>query len=149
LLVVVLLAVSTACDGTGQRPRDVQTIDGVTIYLGVMPTALISGQPIRPGEPGAMHGGAHMETGSRHVLVALFDAATGARIQSARVRAGIAHGRSSPEPNRDLEPMLINGVVTFGNFFLMPQAGDYRIHVEIARPDVQRAIEAEFDYRNQ
>jgi len=148
LLAVLLLAVSTGCDGAGVRPRDVQTVDGVIIYLGVMLTALISGHPIHAGERGAMHGGAPGEAGSRHVVVALFDAGTGTRIQAARVRAGVGHGHAGLEPDRDLEPMLINDVVTFGNFFPMPQAGDYRIRIEIARPDGQRTIEADFDYRN-
>jgi len=136
------------CDSVGERPRDSQTVDGVAIYLGVMPAALVSGHPVQAGAAGAMHGGTPNPASARHVVIAMFDARTGARIQTARVRAAVARGRTVHDPDRDLEPMQIAGVITFGNFFLMPQPGDYRIRVEIERPGVPRPIEAEFDYRN-
>lgn len=148
-LAAALLALSVAaCPGAGERPRDAQTVDGVAIYLGVMPAALVSGHPVQAGAVGAMHGGTADPKAARHVVVALFDARTGARIQAARVRASVVRGRTARNPDRDLEPMQIAGVITFGNFFVMPQSGDYRIRIEIARPDVPRSIEAEFDYRN-
>ncbi|MGD9878520.1 MAG: hypothetical protein AB7U95_00140 [Reyranella sp.] len=148
LAAVLLMLTAAGCGGTRERPRDTQTVDGVAIYLGVMPAALVSGHPVQAGAAGAMHGGTPNPDAARHVVIALFDARTGARIQTARVRAAVARGRTVHDPDRDLEPMQIAGVITFGNFFPMPQSGDYRIRVEIVRPGAPRPIEAEFDYRN-
>jgi uncharacterized protein involved in high-affinity Fe2+ transport len=49
-------------------------------------------------------------------------------------------------PREKAEPMLINNVVTYGNFVTMPGDGPYKIQIEIRRPGVSKLIELEFDY---
>jgi uncharacterized protein involved in high-affinity Fe2+ transport len=49
-------------------------------------------------------------------------------------------------PREKAEPMLINNVVTYGNFVTMPGDGPYKIQIEIQRPGVSKPIELEFDY---
>ncbi len=62
------------------KPRQIfQVVDGVAIYLGVMPAQIVQGHPKEHPEVG-MHGGAPTRGDRVHVVVALFDNATGGRI---------------------------------------------------------------------
>ena len=61
-------------------------MDGMTIYLGVLPAELVRGHPTQLGDPKAMHGGTLSYQASHHIVVALFDARTAARITDARIR---------------------------------------------------------------
>jgi hypothetical protein len=83
-----------------------------------------------------------------HVVVALFDNATGKRISGAGVKANVAEiGLSGVQ--KKLEPMLIGGTVSYGNYFNMPSTSNpYRINVRIELPGVADVIEAQFDYRH-
>jgi hypothetical protein len=65
-------------------------VDGVAIYLGVIPAELIEGHPKAHPESG-LHGGAPPVTEERyHIVIALFDAKTGARITNAKVTASLS-----------------------------------------------------------
>jgi hypothetical protein len=106
-----------------------QTAGGVTAYLGIVPAAIIKAHPGVHVDPGA-HGGAPAGRHEYHVLVALFDAKTGARIADAKVTAQVSEvGLAGP--SRTLEPMKIAGTVTYGNYFQLPSKGSYRIGVEV------------------
>ena len=96
--------------------------------------------PTRMGDAGALHGGTLEGRSSHHVVAALFDASTGNRISDARVRAGVG--------DCDLEPMLDNGVVSYGGLFLMQGPDPYRIHLEIRRARAARPIQAQFVYEH-
>jgi hypothetical protein len=148
LLLLLSIAIAAGCSGAGDLPRDSQTVGGITIDLGVVPAALVRGHPIRAGEAGALHGGAPEGSSSHHVVVALFDAGTGARISDARVRAGVGASSYDHAPDRELEPMAVNGAMSYGGFFLMQGNGLYRIHLEILRPGATRPIEAQFVYEH-
>lgn len=139
-----------ALAGCSQRslPRDTQTVDGITIDLGVMPAELVQGHSIQPGDPQAMHGGAPAYSGSHHIVVALFDTKTGARITDARVRAGVGNHSYDHKPDKWLEPMLINNTTTYGGFFPMPGSDEWRIHLAIERPGRSRPTEATFGYQH-
>jgi hypothetical protein len=81
-------------------------------------------------------------------VVALFDAQTGARITDARIRAGVGDRSHNHEPDSSLEPMQIDGMMSYGNFFLLQGAGTWRIHLEILRAGALRPIEADFAYEH-
>jgi len=134
-----------AC-GSNNLPRNTQTVDGVTIYLGVIPAELVQGHSTKPGDPQALHGGTPPNRGSHHIVVALFDAKTGARITDATIGAGVGDRSNTHAPDTVLAPMEINGAMSYGNFFLMQSAGEWRIHLEIRRPSVAHAVEADFAY---
>ena len=145
LLPLVALASALACGRETGLPRSEQTIDGVTIYLGVVPAALVQGHSTTLGDPRSLHGGTPEGMGSHHVMVALFDAATGARITDARVSASIDGGPLT----KPLEPMEVNGLTTYGNFFVLSGPAVRRIHVEILRSGKSKTIEADFAFEHQ
>jgi hypothetical protein len=123
---------------------DYRNVDGHAIYLGVVPAAIAQGHP--PDHPeGKMHGGAPWGRGQHHVMVAVFDAASGARIDDAVVTAKVGEPGLTPVQRR-LEPMLIAGAMSYGNYFALSAPGPYRIELHIARPDAGRPIVTTFTY---
>jgi len=124
-----------------------KVVQRVSIYLGVFPAEMILGQP-RPRAEAEMHGGVPAGEHRYHVTVALFDNATGKRITGAQVKANVSEvGLSGVQ--KKLEPMLIAGSVSYGNYFNMPTTSNpYRIQVRIELPGVVDVIEAQFDYQH-
>ncbi len=120
-----------------------RTVDGLNVYLGVMPSAMMQRQLKAAMQHHAAAPGKH----AYHVTVAVFDATSGERRQDINVRARVAAlGLSGPE--KALQPMTIADTVTYGNFFIMPPNDTYRIQVEIRRPDRTDPVRAEFDYEH-
>ncbi len=121
-----------------------RVVDGMDIYLGVVPCELIQG-PERQ-----MHGGVPAVKHCHHVMIALFDNASGKRIEDATVSARVREmgGSGVSGSVKTLEPMAIAGTMTYGNFFIMPEPGPFLIHVEIHRPGSSSAAETEFEYRH-
>jgi hypothetical protein len=142
--------VLAACGNSmSELPRHEQTSGGMTIDIGVLPAELVRGHPTAEGDPGALHGSTPQPySGSHHLVVALFDAGSGARITDARVRAGVGDRAYNHEPEQWLEPMQIEGTLTYGGFFLMQGEGPWRIHLEIFRPGNARPVEANFAYEH-
>ncbi|HEU4693441.1 MAG TPA: hypothetical protein VFS23_33995 [Vicinamibacterales bacterium] len=142
LVTAVVMAGIAGCGREDILPRSEQTVEGVTVYLGIVPAALIQGHSTTPGDPQSLHGGTPSRSASHHVMVALFDAVTGARITDARVEArveGVPHAKP-------LEQMEVNGLMTYGNFFPFEDARVRRIRVEIALPDRAAPLVAQFAY---
>jgi len=146
----ILAAFTVFVTGCGQSdvrlPRSTQTIDGMTIYIGVIPAELVQDHSTKPSDPKAMHGGTPANLGSHHLVVALFDDKTDARITGARIRAGVAKGSDEPEPETILESMEINGSMSYGNYFLMQGTGDWKIRLEIRRSSTAPPVEVDFAY---
>jgi hypothetical protein len=115
----VLIAAILASDVVGALAAAAQIIDdhmrtagGLTVYFGVMPAAIVKGHP-------TMHGGAPTGPHEYHVIAAVFDAATGARVSNAAVTAQVS-GLGLSGTRKKLEPMEIAGMITFGGFFNLP-----------------------------
>lgn len=124
-----------------------KVVHGVAIYLGVLPAEMILGHPKSHSEA-EMHGGVPAGQHQQHVVVALFDQASGKRISGAKVSARV-HEINLAGTQKKLEPMLIAGTVSYGNYFNMPAANNpYRIRVLIELPGVAGVIEAQFDYQH-
>lgn len=121
-------------------------VDGVAIYLGIMPAEIILGHQ-------AEHSGRKMPhaapTGADedHFVIALFDSNTGKRITNAQVRATIGEV-GLPGQTKDLQPMKIADTITYGNYFELPGGNEYRIRLQIRIPGRPNAIEAEFLQRH-
>lgn len=110
----------------------VQTADGLTIYLGVVPAALVRGHPT--GHPEAqMHGGAPGSSHSMHIVAAVFDRKSGARITKANVVAHILEPGGIQRSVR-LQPMTVAGALTFGGYTSFARGIDYRIGIRVDRP---------------
>lgn len=123
---------------------DYRSVGGYAIYLGVVPAAIAQGHP--PDHPERrMHGGAPRGRGQHHVMVAVFDAASGARIDDAVVTAKVGEPGLAPVQKR-LEPMRIAGAMSYGNYFALPPPGPYRIEVHIVRAGAVGPAVATFTY---
>ncbi|WP_275098039.1 hypothetical protein [Sedimenticola hydrogenitrophicus] len=142
LLVIGMTALNAAV--ATDAPETFQVVDGVTIYLGVMPAQIVQGHA-REHEESKMHGGVSAGRYRNHLVVALFDNATGRRIEDAQVTAAVSELGMRLE-RKTLEPMRIADTTTYGNYFSMPSTGIYRIQLRLRRPGQARAIEATFTH---
>jgi hypothetical protein len=136
-----VLFVDTAAAGPANQTR---TEHGIVVHLGIKLASVIKAQP---GNYPELHGQGRIPDGrnDHYLLVALFDSATGERITGARVSSRVSPlGLAGSE--RDLEPVLIAGVVTYGNFFKLSASDTYVIGVEIRLPD-GAAMSTKFQYR--
>lgn len=148
LMAVVAMLALGSCGRDRQLTGDSQVVDGMAIYFGVMPAELVRGHSLAQGDPQALHGGTPATAASHHVVVALFDAKTGARITDARIQADVGDRSYNHGPAKPLEPMQIAGTTTYGNFFPMQGQGVWRIHLMIERPSIAHATEADFRYEH-
>ena len=121
--------------------------DGLAVYLGVIPAELITGHPGSHAEA-EMHGGVPSGRHVHHVMVAVFDNASGERIADAVVTAKVT-GLGLVGIEKTLEPMTIADAVTYGNYFDLPGRDLYRIRIEISRPGNVRSVRVEFEYDHQ
>lgn len=123
-----------------------RTAGGLAVYLGVQPAQMVRGHP--PTHPERrMHGGPPAGRHDYHLVVAVFDAASGARIEDAEVTAvvsGLGHvGRTRIR----LEPMRLADTVTYGGFVTLPGTDRYAIAVEVLRKDQEMPVRLNFEYR--
>jgi hypothetical protein len=137
LLGAAALQAQPASDG-------VATAGGLTAYLGVMPAEIVKGHPSSHPE-GAMHGGSPKGAHEYHIIVAIFDAVSGARMSDATVTAKVS-GLGLSGPEKALESMAIANTMTYGGFFELPGADLYTIRVTIKRPGSQAPVVLEFRY---
>ena len=125
---------------------DFQQVGSLVIYLAVIPAAIVRGHP--PEHTGrGLHGGVPAGRYVHHLLLALFDAATGARITDAEVTA-VVHGLSHPEDRIELGPMTVAGASAYGGLATLPARDYYRIEVEVRRPGAPAPTRAVFHHRH-
>lgn len=120
---------------------------GLAVYLGVIPAEMITGHPKGHAEA-EMHGGVPSGRHVHHVMVAIFDDASGQRITDAVVTASVA-GLGLAGTEKTLEPMTVADAVTYGTYFDLPGRDRYRVRIEIARPGTARPVKVEFEYDHQ
>lgn len=114
---------------------------GIEIYYGILPAELVLGHEME-------HGGSKAARGAHHLIVAVFNSATGKRVTDAEVEATVEPLGLAVETKK-LEPMTINQTVTYGNYFRMPDLVPYRITIRVRPPGVEDWIETKFEYRHQ
>ena len=147
LMSAFLLGLFAAIPASADEDENYKVVQSLGVYLGVLPAGLVRGHPV--GHPEAtMHGGVPLGAHDYHIIVAIFDAATGARIENAKVVAtvsGLGHvgGRTL-----HLEPMTIAGTVTYGEFVTLPGDDIYDIAVDISVPDGTSPVRADFAYQH-
>ena len=131
----LLFAASLVLAGNSERH---QQVDGMDIYLGVIPAQLTQ-------EHSGMHGSEADRKHSYHILVALFDSKSRKRITDARVKATVSllgMGGSTKE----LEPMR-DEALSYGNYFTLHEPELYRIKFEIRRGDSKHLSVAKFVFQ--
>ena len=146
LLTAAIGAAAPADAGVVNAAR---TVNSTIVYLGIVPAALTRNHP---GDVRGtlMHGGtADRSIHNVHVMVALFDRATGARIRDARVRARFLGERGRKWSVR-LQPMTVNGALTYGGYTNLGADEEPTVSVDIVRQFAgrPRMVTARFDYRH-
>jgi hypothetical protein len=134
---IAMLALAAAADMPQHR-----TADGMEFYLGVVPAEIARGHPRTHPEP-QMHGGAPAR-GAYHVMVAVFDAASGARVIDLEATARVS-GLGLAGPRKALELMVVGDGLTYGNYFALPGRDLYQIVIE-ARRSGAAPVRVEFAY---
>lgn len=119
-------------------------VDGLSVYVGILPAEMLLGHPKGHHER-EMHGGVPAGANWYHLVVALFDAASGKRVTDSKVKVGGA-SIGMAATRQKAEPMLINNVTTYGAYIMLPGPGPYKIQIEIRRPGSNKPVEVEFDY---
>lgn len=108
--------------------------NGLVIYFTAIPAAFVLAHPAEhTGRE--MHGDTADGRYTHHLIVALFDSKTGARITDARVLAVIRGGVNPLEARVELGPMAIAGAQVYGGFADLAPRDRYRIEIEVVRPD--------------
>ncbi|HUX64491.1 hypothetical protein [Sulfuricella sp.] len=144
-LLTVSMALAALTAAAAADTDRYQVVDGVAIYLGLMPAEMVLGHPRQFPEK-EMHGGIPQGKDRYHVVIALFDDATGKRISSAQVIATVSEAGSAGQ-RKALERMNIHNTKTYGNWFILSGHGPYRVHLEIAGIRGKGRIETEFEYK--
>jgi len=116
----------------------------VVFEYGWVPAARVAEHPPEHAET-TMHGGARGQSGS-HIVVALFDRASGTRIAGAKVEVSIAP-LGGAAVNQVLQPMSIEGLPSYGGYVSVARPGLYRIRFAAQAPGIAGVASAEFEHR--
>lgn len=116
-----------------------QTVDGVEIYFGLMPAAMVSSNV-------NMHGGLPRQESAYHLTVALFDTDSGARLENAKVEANVVPVGLEDGRQKELEPMMINDTITYGEYFNLDLSTVYRVQIRVDLPQREETLKAVFEY---
>ncbi len=138
----LLWAITSSAAEQGQR----HVVKGVVLYLGVMPAEILQDEMREHIDP-KMHEGVPPGEHVYHVMVALFDQASGRRLSDAEVALDVAD-MLEPAKHVKLEPMAIGGILVYGNYVDLPGSGPYRLTVSARLPGMPDTIEAEFNYQH-
>ena len=118
-----------------------QTVGGIEVSYGVIPSKMAD-----RSDDGKMHRGRGLFKRSHHLVVSLTDAATGKRIEDAKVVATVTPLGLAASRKR-LKPMHVNELVSYGNFFdFPPESAPYHISLSITRPHMKTPVTAEFEH---
>lgn len=127
-----------------QDTRLAKTAGGITVYVGVVRAEIVKGLGAAANEP-PMHGGVPKGPHQYHIVAAVFDAASGARVADAAVQAQVS-GIGLAGIRKKLEPMEIANTTSYGGFFDLPGRDVYTIRLTIERPAQPKPVDLEFKY---
>lgn len=112
---------------------------GVTLYWGLVPAAVVADKHALA----ELHGGPPKGGGQvHHLVVALYDSASGRRIEDAVVRAQLSEVGIVDQPAKYLPPMKVNDQASYGQVFSVAKDGPYQFRIWVRLQ--QRADEIEF-----
>ena len=133
--------------GAQTTDESYKVVDGLAVYLGVLPAAMIQGHPVGHPET-AMHGGVPQGAYAYHIVAAVFDAKTGNRIENAAVEAQLSP-LGLAGPTLQLEPMLIEGTITYGGYVRLNAPGPYRIRLRVTPEGAEKPTTLQFTYERE
>ena len=119
------------------------------VYLGVVPASLIKVNPALVDGDKTLHKSDSTGDSSEHMLVSVFRKPNNERVINATViaRVGAKKLLGGAKAEKPLEKMLTSGVVTYGNYFSIPEKGEYEIVVRIYEPSRDQAEPVTFVYK--
>lgn len=144
LMPTLLLVACSAAPRATQIPGSDRSGD-VVAYVGIMPAAVARARMVT--DASSEHPALEGTVDSHHLVVALFDATSGARIERATVVATHTPPRSSPV-QRTLFPMRTGEVVSFGGEFEISRGPGHVFEIEARRPG-HPPVRFTFGYDNQ
>ncbi|MEW6703625.1 MAG: hypothetical protein AB1430_02090 [Pseudomonadota bacterium] len=112
-----------------------QEREGIVLYWGLVPAAVVE----EKHATAEMHGGPRGTGWTHHLVVALYDAKSGRRIEDAVVRARLREVGIVEASPKYLLPMKINEELTYGQYFGTAKDGpyDFRLWVDLpGRPEI-------------
>lgn len=134
VLTGLLLALAVSIASAQSR----QERDGVQLYWGLVPAAVVSQKHALE----EMHGAMPKDGGQNHHLVIALFRGDGTRIADAVVRAQLNEVGIVDSPPKYLTPMVIDGQASYGQVFSTLKDGPYRFRTWVKLPD--RSAEIEF-----
>lgn len=148
-LAFALMAGAVLCAPASAADTDrSQSIHGYAVYLDVVPAEIVKGHATPhaeapPHAEASMHGG--VKAGSHHVMVSIIDEKTGKQVANATVEGRVGEIGLSVTTKK-LEPMVIAGTTTYGNFFPIRGAGPFQIEIEFRPHGQGQAFSTRFSY---
>ena len=144
LSIALVLAVPPLAAAPPAAGGPVQAVGEYTMYFGVVPAALTQGTPHSAG-PRDAHGLPRADFAQEHHLLVVAErTADRLRPTDARVSASVRTGGATVE--RVLEPMSINGVMSYGTVFVLPGPGRYTFDVTVLIPGRRAPLHARYVY---
>lgn len=139
IVVTICLLMATALVPAQAQSRLERS--GVTLYWGLVPAAVVADKHALA----ELHGGPPRGGGQvHHLVVALYESASGRRIEDAVVRAQLSETGIVDEPPKFLLPMKVNEQSSYGQVFGMAKDGPYRFKVWVRLAQRQDDIEFAF-----
>jgi cytochrome c5 len=120
-------------------------VEGMEVRLGIVPAETLRLFPEGSVER-TMNGGVPSGAGYYHLNVSLLDAKTKAPIGDAKVEIRVAQPGLSGVTKK-AEPVTINNVPSYGNYFRLRWNTTYRVTVSAARPGKPVPVQARFEQR--
>jgi hypothetical protein len=146
-LIIAVAVFGSAGSSSAADEESYKTADGLAVYLGLMPAQVVRGHAPGHAER-TMHGGPPASVHDYHLVVAVFDAGSGSRIEDATVTAtisGLGHVGTTRLP---LEPMSMTGTVTYGGYIAFRGDDRYTIAIEVLPAGAHSPVQVEFAYRH-
>ncbi|MBA3911792.1 MAG: hypothetical protein C0524_18430 [Rhodobacter sp.] len=139
------VALPTAAAAQGTVDANSMVLDGVLAYLGVLPAAIVRGHP-RSHPEGAMHGGVPDGRHQYHLVLALFEADSGTRIETAQVSVNVMGLGHIGGTRLELDAMMIADTVSWGTFVELPGRDSYQLSFDVRLPDREKPMLFPFTY---
>jgi len=118
---------------------------GLRVYFGAVPAEIVREHSLLDPTEGTIHGGIPTGVHEYHLVVAIFDAKSGARITDAAVRAELSAPGLSPTAKK-LEIMERAGAPRYGGFFNLEIPAIYTVKLIIDRPGGASPVSVEIKY---
>lgn len=139
LMLIVGFSTAGAASNTGRH----QVIDGVSIYLGILPVQMAKSEADELNLPAKVY----TKKDDYYVLFAMFDAKSGRRITDAQVKARVMALGGLDFSEKKLAPIHIEKLISYGNYFRLADPDLYHIQVWITLAGSSQPLTGTFDYQ--